>query len=105
MNNVKACGQHTALMESTIQIWYREDTEPKQLWDTIKADFEKVVKLDSRYEMAKLPSCQLESYPSVTKWITTQDKKINDLAVCDIKIEDSWSNFYIMSKLPNTKEW
>jgi len=69
MNNDKACGQLTALMESTIQIRYRDLTEPKQLWDTIKTDFEKVIKLDGRYEMAKLTSCQLESYPSVTEWI------------------------------------
>jgi len=105
MNNDKACGQLTALMESTIQLRYRDLTEPKQLWDTIKTDFEKVIKLDGRYEMAKLTSCQLESYPSVTEWISTQDKIINDLAVCDITIEDSWRKFYIMSNLPNTEEW
>ena len=29
MNNDKACGQLTSLMESTIQIRYRELTEPK----------------------------------------------------------------------------
>jgi len=69
MNNDKACRQLTALMESTIQILYRDLTEPKQLWDTIKTDFKKVIKLDGRYEMAKLISCQLESYPSVTEWI------------------------------------
>ena len=40
MNNDKACLQLNALMESTIQIWYRDLTGPKQLWDTIKADFE-----------------------------------------------------------------
>jgi len=48
MNNDKACGQLTSLMESTIHIRYRDLTEPKQLWDTIKADFEKVIKLDGR---------------------------------------------------------
>jgi hypothetical protein len=92
-------------MESMIQIRYQELTEPKQLWDTIKSDLEKVIKLDGQYEMAKLTSCQLESYPSVTEWISAQDKIINDLAVCDITIEDSWRKFYIMSNLPNTEEW
>jgi hypothetical protein len=105
MNNDKACGQLTALMESTIQIRYQDLTEPKQLWDTIKADFEKVIKLHGRYEMAKLTSCQLESYTSLTEWIASQDKIINDLGVCDITIEDSWRKFYIMSNLPNTEEW
>jgi len=105
MNNDKACGQLTALMESTFQIQYRDLTEPKQHWDTIKPDSEKVIKLDGRYEMAKLTSCQLESYPSVTEWISTQDKIIEDLAVCDITIEDSWRKFYIMSNLPNTEAW
>jgi hypothetical protein len=104
MNNDKACGQVTALMESTIQIRYRDLTEPNQLWDTIKVNFEKVINLDGRYEMAKLTSCQLELYPSVTEWISAQDKMINDLAICDITIEDSWRKFYSMSNLPNTEE-
>jgi len=105
MNNDKACGQLTALMESTIQIRYRDLTEPKQLWDMIQTDFEKVIKLDGRYKMAKLTSCQLQSYPSVTEWISAQDKIINDLAVCDITNEDSWRKFNILSNLPNTEEW
>jgi len=105
MNNDKACGQLTAQMESTIQIRYRDLTEPNQHWETIITDFEKVIKLDGRYKMAKLTSCQLESYPSVTEWISAQDKTSHDLAVCDIMIEDSWRKFYIMSILPNTEEW
>jgi len=104
MNNDKACGQLTSLMESTIQIWYRDLTEPKQLWDTIKADFGKVMKLAGQYEMTKLISCELESYPSVTKWISAQHKIINDLAVCNITTKDSWTKCYIMSNLPNMEE-
>jgi len=84
MNNDKACGQLTALMESTIQARYRDLTEPKQLWNMIKTGFEKIIKLDGRYEMAKLTLWQLESYPSVTEWISAHDKIINDLAICDI---------------------
>jgi len=105
MNNDKACGQLTSLMESTIQIRYQELTEQKQLWDPIKADFENVIKLDGLCEMAKLTSCQLESYPSVTEWISAQFKIISDLAICDITIEDSWREFYIVTYIPNTEEW
>jgi len=67
MNNDEACGQLTAMMESTMQIRYRELTELKQPWNTIKGDFEKLIRLDGRYEIAKLTSCQLESYPSATE--------------------------------------
>jgi hypothetical protein len=81
MNNDIACRQLTALMESMIQILYRELTELKQLWVTIKADFEKVIRLDGRYETAKLTSCQIESYLSVTKWISAQDIIMNELAI------------------------
>ena len=104
MNNDKACGQLTSVMGSTIQIRYRDLTEPKQLWDTITDDFGKVIKLDGRYDIAKLTSCQLKSYPSVSEWISAQDKIINDHAVCDITIDDSWRKFYFMSNLPNTEE-
>jgi len=46
MNNDKACGHLTSLMQSPIQIWYRDLTERKQLCDTIKFVFKKVIKLD-----------------------------------------------------------
>jgi len=59
MNNDKACGQLTSQIESIMQIWYQELTEPKQLSDVIKADFQKVIKVDGQYEMAMLTSCQL----------------------------------------------
>jgi len=72
MNNDKPCVQLTSLMESTIKILYQELTELKQLCDTIKADIEKVIKCDCSSEMAKLTSRQLESYPSVTEWISPQ---------------------------------
>ena len=89
MNNYNAYRQHTALMESTLQIRYRDLTELKQLWDRIKANFEKVIKLDGQYEMAKLTSYQLKSYPSFTEWISAQDQIIKDLAICNIMIKDS----------------
>jgi hypothetical protein len=50
--------------------------------------------------MAILTSCQLESYPSVTEWISAQDKIINCVAVCDITTEDFSRKMYIMSILP-----
>jgi hypothetical protein len=55
--------------------------------------------------MAKLTTCKLESYPSVTEWITAQEKIINDLAICGIKDEGRWRRFYLLANLPNTDEW
>jgi hypothetical protein len=55
--------------------------------------------------MAKLTSCELKSYPSVTEWFSAQDKTLNDLAVCVITIEDSGRKFCIMPNLLNTEEW
>lgn len=75
------------------------------LWDTIKTDFEKAIKLAARYQMAKQAACKLESYSSVTEWITAQEKYINDLAICGVKTEDEWRKFYIFSNLLNSEEW
>jgi hypothetical protein len=88
MNNDKACGQLATLMDSTIHIRYRDLTEPKHLWNKIKADFEIVIKLDVQYGMANLTSSQLESYPSVTEWISAQGMILNGLAVCSVS---NWS--------------
>jgi hypothetical protein len=70
-----------------------------------KTDFEKVIKLDDRLEKAKLTDCKLERYPSISAWITAQETIINDLAICDINIDNAWRTFYIISKLPNNDEW
>jgi len=67
------------------------------LREAIQSDFEKVIKLDGRYEMAKLTDYKFELYPSISEWITAQEKIINDLAICNILIENAWQQFYILS--------
>jgi len=88
MNNDKASGQITDMMEPTMQLRYREYKKPKELWDKIKADFEKMVKLDGQHELEKLALCDLESYSSVAEWVSAQDTIIGDLAICDVTIDD-----------------
>ncbi|KAF8243656.1 hypothetical protein K440DRAFT_636917 [Wilcoxina mikolae CBS 423.85] len=89
---------------ATIRYIAEKYDDPKVLWDAIKTDFEKAIKFDARYQMAKLAACKLESYSSVTVWITAQEKYINNLAICRVKIEDEWGKFYILSNLPNTEQ-
>jgi hypothetical protein len=103
----KANGTICSLLEPSIWSRYTDDKfdDPKVLWDTIKSDFEKVVKLEERHGMAKLIECKLELYPSVSEWITAQEKLINDLAICGIKVDDEWRKFCILSNVPNTNEW
>ena len=105
MNNDKASGQITDMMEPTMQLRYREYKKPKELWDKIKADFEKMVKLDGQHELEKLVLCNLESYSSVAEWISAQDAIIGDLAICDVTIDDNLRKFYILSNLPKSDEW
>jgi len=105
MNNDKASGQITDMMEPTMQLRYRQYKKPKELWDKIKADFEKMVKLDGQHELEKLVLCNLESYSSVAEWISAQDAIIGDLAICDVTIDDNLRKFYILSNLPKSDEW
>jgi len=60
------------LPEPSIRSRYNGDKfdHPDVLWETIRSDFEKVIKLDGRYEIAKLTDCKLELYLSVSEWIT-----------------------------------
>ena len=97
-NYEKANGTICALLEPSIRSRYKDDKfdDPKVLWEAIQTDFEKVIKLDGRFEMAKLTDCKLEQYPSISEWITAQEKIINDLAICDITIDDAWRKFYIL---------
>jgi hypothetical protein len=63
------------------------------------------MKLDGQYELEKLASCKFEDYESVTKWISTHDAIIKDLAICDIKVEEKMRKYYILSNLPKSDEW
>ena len=103
----KANGTICALLEPSIRSRYKDDKydDPKVLWEAIQTDFEKVIKLDGRFEMAKLTDCKVEQYPSISEWITAQEKIINDLAICDITIDDPWRKFCILSNLRNNDEW
>ncbi|KAF8254192.1 hypothetical protein K440DRAFT_635699 [Wilcoxina mikolae CBS 423.85] len=106
-NYEKANGTICSLLEPSIRSRYTAEkyNDPKVLWDAIMTDFQKAIKLDTRYHRTKLAACKLESYSSVTEWITAQEKYINDLAICGVKMEDEWRKFYILSNLPNTEEW
>jgi hypothetical protein len=103
----KACGTICRALEASIRQRYRDAKfdDPKVLWDTIKADFENVIKLDGKHEQQKLATCKLEDFPSVTEWIAAQDKIISDLAICGITVTDEWRIFYIMSNLPKSADW
>jgi hypothetical protein len=94
-------------LEPSIQSRYREDTlaNPKKLWESIKADFEKMIKLNTYNEMEKFTLCKLESYPSVTEWTSAQDAIIRNLAICDVKVNEHLRKFYTLSNLPKSIEW
>jgi len=46
MNTDKASGLLTTMIDVAIQMRYLDINDPKELWDTVKTDFEKVIKLD-----------------------------------------------------------
>ncbi|KAF8248543.1 hypothetical protein K440DRAFT_642236 [Wilcoxina mikolae CBS 423.85] len=106
-NYEKANRTICSLLEPSIRSRYTAEkyNDLKVLWDAIKTDLEKAIKLDVRYQMAKLAACKLKSYSAVTEWIMTQEKYINDLAICGVKTEDEWRKFYILSNLLNTEQW
>ncbi|KAF8247907.1 hypothetical protein K440DRAFT_643356 [Wilcoxina mikolae CBS 423.85] len=75
-NYEKANGTICSLLEPSIRSRYTAEkyNDLKVLWDAMKTDFEKAIKLDARYQMVNLAACKLESYSSVTEWITAQEK-------------------------------
>jgi len=105
-NYEEANGSIYVLLDLSIHSRYNDDKfdDLKVLWEAIRSDFEKVIKLDGRFEMAKLTNWKLQLYPSISEWITAQEKILHDLAICDITIDDAWGKFYILSNLPNNEE-
>jgi len=105
MNNGKASGQITVMMEPTMQLRYQEYKKRKELWDEIMGDFEKIVKLDGQHELETMVLWNLESYSSVAESISAQDAIIGDLAICDGTIDNNLQKFYILSNLPKSDKW
>jgi hypothetical protein len=105
LNNDKSIGQVICTMDPATQMRFPNYTEPKLLWEAIKTEFEKVIKLDGNYEVAKLASCLLKSYSTVAEWQAAQESIIRDLATCEIKVTKTWRKFYITLNLPITQEW
>jgi len=105
MNNVKASGQITDMMEQTMQLRYREYKKPKELLNKIKAGVEKMVKLDGQHEREKLVLCTVASYSPVAEWVSAQDVMIRDLWICDVTIHDNLRTFNILWNLPKSAEW
>jgi len=68
-NYKKANGTICALLEPSIRSQYNDDkfNDQKVLWEAIQSDIEKVIKLDGRFEMAKLTDRKFELYPSISE--------------------------------------
>ena len=104
----KASGTIPSTLEQSIQFKFNNlnyNSKPKELWETIKLEFEGWIKLDGRRGMLELAQCKLEQYSSVTEWMSAQSKILNDLSVCDLPVDDKWRVHYIMDNIPRTAEW
>jgi hypothetical protein len=68
-NYEKVNGTICALIEPSIRSQYKDDKfdDRKEFWEAIQTDFEMVIKLDGRFEMAKLTDCKLELFPFVSE--------------------------------------
>jgi len=55
--------------------------------------------------MAKLFDCKLNLCESISQKITVPEKIINNLAICDITIDDAWRKFYMLSTLSRNNKW
>ncbi|KAF8533639.1 hypothetical protein BDD12DRAFT_898355 [Trichophaea hybrida] len=88
--DTKATGTISRMLQPSLRSRYMDEKfdDPKVLWDRIQSDFDEIIKLDGEYEMGKLTTCKLKSYPSVTEWITAQEQIINHLAICSNRVEE-----------------
>jgi len=60
---------------------------PHLLWTDIEQQYKNQVQREDIHLLRSLDNCRLSDYPSVTEWISAQDKIIDDLAFCGIKIQ------------------
>jgi hypothetical protein len=82
----KACGTICVALEPSIgqRYWDSNSGDPKILWDTIKADFEKVIQLDGKHEQQKLVICKPEDFVSVRVGLPLKTRLYTTFAICGI---------------------
>ena len=105
----EAAGTIAVTLSDSIRIRYVDDKydNPTTLWNGIKTDFENVIKLGDKHQLMKrLVACKLEDFPSVSAWVTTLERIINDLKVCGTEVDDNFRYLNLRSNLPDAPaEW
>jgi hypothetical protein len=105
---IKASSTIRSALDPAIGLQYEDDKylyNPSQLWTDIKAQYQRQVRREGAHLLTVLDNCQLTDYPSITEWLSAQDKIIGDLSICGIKIQGEHRCHYITKNLPKGADW
>jgi hypothetical protein len=106
---IKASSIIRSTLEPAIRQQYDDDVKyvynPHLLWSDIEQQYKNQVHRGDTHLLTSLDNCRLSDYPSVTEWISAQDKIINGLAICGIQIQGKYRYHFITKNLPVDPEW
>jgi hypothetical protein len=104
----KASGKIINMLDSDLKRKYSDDKwdyDPQGLWNEIKKERERVLKIDGKQLLFKISSLKMADFKGCNAYYTELKNLRNQLEVCDIRMENSIIAFHLLNGLPNTPEW
>jgi len=104
----KASGAIPGLLSPALQRKYYDkkwDSNPKELWDAIRMDRERIFKVDGRQLIDKLGSIKFADFASSEDFYMEIQRVASQLKIVDVDIDDPMLGYYMTKALPTTPEW
>ena len=100
----KATSLMRLAMDEDIALNYNDSKfdNPQELWKSLKAEFEKIVRYDADHLQNELYNIWLEEHGSVRAYVAAIKQLKEKLATCDIKLTDHQVYFHLFHGLPAT---
>jgi hypothetical protein len=105
-NLVKASGASRTLLDPALQRKNSDTaytTDPKNLWEDIKKERERVFAIDGRQLRERLTSIRYVDFSSGMQYFTEIGHIAEQLKVCDDVVSDSMQAFHMMRRFPKTR--
>jgi len=103
-----ASGIIIGLLDTLLKHRYSDDKwdyDPSGLWNEIKKERDRVLKIDGKQLMDRLNSIKLSDFGRTMQYYTEIRNIIRQLDVCDVKLTEKMIAYFMLNSLPTTNEW
>ena len=107
-NILKASGTIFGLLDGNLKRKYGDEkwsADPAGLWNEIKTERERVLKIDGKHLMQKLVNIKFSEFDTSAEYYTVVKDTAARVGTCGIPLNDQAIAFFMLNGLPETDEW